>query len=134
MSSGYDLRIGEQKDPFDIPWADDRRSSQPSSSDQLRIAADEAHRADIIQRLEAISNEISKISKGFSINVVPLKSLCDEKWELNQSINIAVEFRGEDDFVACFYEADVYGYGDSVPEALEDLRAAIINQYEFFIL
>jgi len=46
-------------------------------------------------------------------------------------LNIAVEQREVDDFVACLYDANVYGYGDTIPEALNDLRVDIISQFEY---
>ena len=46
---------------------------------------------------------------------------------------IAVEQHGEEDFIACFYDADVYGYGDSIPEALDDLKEQLVNQLEFLL-
>jgi len=29
------------------------------------------------------------------------------------------------------YDIDLYGYGESIPEALEDFKEALINQFEF---
>ncbi len=46
---------------------------------------------------------------------------------------INIEQRENEDFIACFYEADIYGDGSSIPEAIKDLSNAIINQYESLI-
>jgi len=59
--------------------------------------------------------------------------LGDENWELKQPLNIAVEQRSPEDFTACLYDADLYGYGESIPEALEDLKLVIVNQYEYLL-
>ena len=59
-----------------------------------------------------------------------LNSLESDKWKLIEPLLINIEQRGETDFIACLYEADIFGYGDSVPEALDELRIAISCQLE----
>ena len=46
---------------------------------------------------------------------------------------VTVEQHAADDFVACFYDADIYGYGDSIPGSLEDLKNHLVSQYEFLL-
>jgi len=72
----------------------------------------------------------NKSKNGTGKHSIALNSLNSDEWELKEPLWVTVEERGKDDFVACLYEADVFGYGDSVPEALDEPRAAIVNQFE----
>lgn len=83
----------------------------------------------IEERLGTIEKELAEISSGMKFHSIALNSLNSGEWELKDPLWITVEERGRDDFVACLYEADVFGYGDSVPEALEELRIAIAKQF-----
>jgi len=88
---------------------------------------------DVIRRITSIENKMKKLEDFFSINLAPINTLGDSKWELKQGLNVAIERREIDDFVACLYDIDLYGYGDSVPEALEDLKVSMVNQFEYLI-
>ncbi len=44
-----------------------------------------------------------------------------------------MEQDSEEDFIACFYDADVYGHGDSIKKALDDLKVGLVNQLEFLL-
>jgi hypothetical protein len=64
------------------------------------------------------------------MHVVTLNEVSSLHVLLKRSIQVNVEERAEDDFIACFYEAEVYGYGSSIAEALEDLGSQLVDQFE----
>lgn len=64
---------------------------------------------------------------------VALHDLGDPAWKMTRPILVTVEQHALDDFVACFYDADIYGYGDSIPSSLEDLKRNLVSQYEFLL-
>jgi len=84
----------------------------------------------IEERLGMIEKELAEISCGLKLHSIALNSLNNDEWELKEPLWVTVEERGKDDLVACLYEADVFGYGDTVADALGELRVAIVNQFE----
>lgn len=72
-----------------------------------------------------------KIENRFSASPVPIYTLGDERYELQNPLNITLEQRREDEFIACLYDIDLYGYGDSAPEAIDDLKLAMVNQFDY---
>jgi len=77
---------------------------------------------------------VKKQAGLFICSTSPINTLANPKWDLKKSLIVAVEQRGREDFVACLYDVDLYGYGDSIPEALDDLRAALVNQLEYLMV
>lgn len=65
-------------------------------------------------------------------HTVALNDLDNPAWKLPAQ-SWTVEQHAPDDFVACFYDADIYGYGDSIPSSLEDLKRHLVSQYEFLL-
>lgn len=74
-------------------------------------------------------NEDSK----FCTYSVTINDIGEGQWMLANPIIVTIEQRSEDDFVACFYDADIYGYGESIPDALDDLKFHIVSQFEFLL-
>jgi hypothetical protein len=68
--------------------------------------------------------------KTFSVTVNDLGS---ERWTLAQPFAVTVEERASGDLTACFYDADVYGYGQTIPEALDELKTQLVGQLEFLL-
>jgi hypothetical protein len=66
-------------------------------------------------------------------HTVALNDLGDSAWKMTRPILVTVEQHAPDDFVACFYDADIYGYGDNIPSSLEDLKSHLVSQYEFLL-
>jgi hypothetical protein len=89
--------------------------------------------ADTIQRVALLENKFEQLEGLFGVSTVSVNTLGDENWELKQPVNVAVEQRSSEDFTACLYDVDLYGYGDSIPQALEDLKVVIVNQFEFLL-
>lgn len=94
---------------------------------------DQADRIDIVRRLVCIEEALEEQSHFFKINSVFVNTLGSSNWEIARPLAVTVEQRSENDFVACLYDLDLYGYGDTVPESLEDLKSVIINQYEYLL-
>jgi hypothetical protein len=64
---------------------------------------------------------------------VALHDLGDPAWKMKRPILVTIKQHALDDFVACFYDADIYGYGDGIPSSLEDLKRHLVSQYEFLL-
>lgn len=124
------LYIGEQPGPNRIP--------EPISITQSTGIASltvEHHlsNVDLVQRVSLLENKMEKFERFFSINTASLNTLGSDKWELRQPLIVSIENRGESDFVACLYDFNLYGYGDTIPEALDDLKEALLNQFEYLL-
>ena len=89
----------------------------------------------IESRLDAIENQLIVASELLNQKIysITINDLAQNEWKLDNPLIVTVEQYSEDDFVACFYDADVYGYGDSIPEALDDLKEQLVNQLEFLL-
>lgn len=85
------------------------------------------------QTMYSLEKRVERLEDFFGISSVVINTLASNKWELKHPLSVAIEQRDAEDFVACLYDIGIYGYGDTVPEALEDLRAAIMNQFEYII-
>jgi len=83
-----------------------------------------------IDKLEISISEITEKLPSFHCHSTKLSLLPSEKWRLKEPINITIEENGESNYTACFYEANLYGYVDSIPECINDLSDAILNQVE----
>jgi hypothetical protein len=66
-------------------------------------------------------------------HTVAMNDLGNPAWKMTRPILVTVEQHAPDGFVACFYDADIYGYGDSIPSSLEDLKRHLVSQYEFLL-
>jgi len=80
------------------------------------------------QLKQKLSDETDRIQK---IHTIPINSFGVRDYELKKIILISIEERNNDEFVACFYDADIYGYGESLIEAIDDLKKNILYQYDF---
>ena len=98
------------------------------------IAEQHQFNVDIVTRLHEVETAVKKQAGLFICSTSPINTLANPKWDLKKSLIVAVEQRGREDFVACLYDVDLYGYGDSIPEALDDLRAALVNQLEYLMV
>jgi hypothetical protein len=83
--------------------------------------------ASLVQNLE---NELQTALRTYTI---ALNDLGTAAWKLTHPVLVTVEQHAQDDFIACFYDADIYGYGDSIPNSLEDLKRQLVSQYEFLL-
>ena len=71
---------------------------------------------------------LSRVRRGYPRHV-PLENLRDPRFEVSRPLPVVLE---EDDgqFVATWYDADVFGYGDTEQEALEDLCDGIVSLWD----
>ncbi len=83
--------------------------------------------ASLVQGLE------SQVLTSLRTYTIALNDLGHAGWKMTRPILVTVEQRAPDDFVACFYDAEVYGYSESIPGSLEDLKIQLVNQYEFLM-
>lgn len=84
-------------------------------------------------QIDKIQGELGKLRSTFKVYSIAINDLGQNEWILDKPLIITVEKRDKEDFIACFYDADVYGYGDSIPEALDDLKERLANQLEFLL-
>jgi len=82
----------------------------------------------ITSLVEHLENEIHS---SLRTHTVVINDLGMSNMTLSKPVWITVERHAIDDFVACFYDADIYGYGDCIPTSLEDLKRHIVSQYIF---
>ena len=92
---------------------------------------DAQSRYDLIKRIYALENKVEKIEGFFIVFSVPINSLNNKEFELKKPIDVTIEQREIEEFIACLYDAELYGYGESIPEALEDLKEATVNQFKY---
>jgi hypothetical protein len=85
---------------------------------------------DLGRQIEA-ERIIKRLRGLFSVQTVPIHTLASTEWKLAQPLSVSVEQRGANDFIACLYDIDLYGYGDTIPEALDDLKEIILDQFEY---
>ncbi len=85
-------------------------------------------------KLAALVQDLgSQLQTVLRTHTVALNDLGNPAWKMTRPILVTVEQHAPDDFVACFYNADIYGYGDSIPSSLADLKKHLVSQYEFLL-
>lgn len=99
-------------------------------AEQRGLTAD----VELMKRLADVEFELKRLSESLKLKVVsvPIMSLNASGWRLKSPpLIVTVEKRDDEEFIACLYDIKLYGYGDSIPEALDELRYAIVSQFEF---
>lgn len=87
-----------------------------------------------IEKLASLVQDLrSQLQTVLRTHTVALNDLGNPAWKITRPILATIEQHAPDDFVACFYDADIYGYGDSIPSSLEDLKKHVVSQYEFLL-
>jgi hypothetical protein len=119
-------------DAFDLNKIQDRIGSavQKTGFDQSNYAVAQS-RYDLIKRIDTLENKVEKLESFFIVFSVPINSLNNKKFELKKPIDVSIEQRGKVEFIACLYDAELYGYGESIPEALEDLKETAVDQFKY---
>jgi hypothetical protein len=121
-----------QLDPalFPLRQPSEPEYRRPDASRQIVVAEDVGLRSDV-RRLE---NRITALESLIRLSSIPITTLGDDKWEIKSPpLNVSIEQRGPEDFIACLYDVDVYGYGDTIPGALNDLKSIIVGQFEYLL-
>ncbi|MDI6793894.1 MAG: hypothetical protein QME81_13695 [bacterium] len=75
--------------------------------------------------------ELHRLQSIFRTYSVTINDLGESQRKPANPVVVTIEQRSEEDFVACFYDADIYGYGDSIPECLDDLKLQMVSQLQF---
>ncbi len=104
-----------------------------AASQPIVVGEDLSLKSDIETLQNQMKTVQDSLSKFFSVQTVPLQTLGNSEWELKQALFVAVEQRGADNFVACLYDVDLYGYGETIPEAIDDLKMIILDQFEYLL-
>ncbi|MBU1599854.1 hypothetical protein KKG61_07105 [bacterium] len=78
-----------------------------------------------------LKDELHRLQSIFRTYSVTINDLGGSQWKLASPVVVTIEQRSETDFAACLYDVDIYGYGDSIPECLDDLKLHIVSQLEF---
>lgn len=60
---------------------------------------------------------------------VPIETVAPEPYELSRPITAVITSAGEE-FEACFFDANLYGSGDTEEEAISDLKSVIVETFE----
>jgi hypothetical protein len=126
-----DLDTGGQTARLSMP--EPHAITQSTGIYSRQIVVQNLSNEDLVQRVSLLESRLEKFESFFRINTVSLNTLGNDKWELRQPLIVSIEHRGESDFVACLYDFNLYGYGETIPESLDDLKEAIINQYEYLL-
>ena len=82
----------------------------------------------ITSRVELLEN---KIRTALRTHTIVINDLGISTMALSRPVWITVEQHADDDFVACFYDADIYGYGDNIASSLDDLKQQLVSQFQF---
>lgn len=82
-------------------------------------------------KFNALEKRVKSIENRITTNPVTINTLANDDWELKHLLNVTVEQRAEDEFIACLCDVDLYGYGETIPDAIDDLKAIIIDQFEY---
>ena len=88
---------------------------------------------DIVRRVSNLERSVTDVKDRFTISPAIINTLSDDRWRLIQPLSVSIENRATDEFIACLYDIDLYGYGDSIPEALSDLKLMMISQFEYLL-
>jgi hypothetical protein len=80
-------------------------------------------------RLEEAINGIERLRTQNRKIWVPINTLAPEPYQLLQPVTAVVTTVG-DEFEASFFDANLYGSGDTEEEAVSDLKAVIIEAFE----
>ncbi|MFA6413408.1 MAG: hypothetical protein WCW53_11990 [Syntrophales bacterium] len=120
--------IDQGQTPLQPPRREQSWPMQVTGVQQSGLSAD----YELMRRIAAIETELRKLAGSLNVFNMPINSLNSKKWKLRKPpLTVIVERRGEEEFIACLYDINLYGYGDSIPDALDELRYAIVSQYEF---
>ena len=81
--------------------------------------------------LTRLRGEVTRLRTGLRTHSIAINDLGHRRWRLRAPVLVTVEQRDGDDYSACLYDVDVYGYGESIPESIADLKRHLVSQVEF---
>ena len=78
--------------------------------------------------IESITMVVLKEYRAFYKNIF-IDSLNSDRYLLKKRISVTIEYF-ENTYIATNYDLDIYGYGDSEIEALDELKTLIVEYFE----
>ena len=91
----------------------------------------ESLRLDNLERkLEAAQLRIEQLESR-RLSHVRLQTFAPEPFEMLKEIEVAIEFNGDDDFLASFTDANVNASGCNEAEAIDNLKDNILSAFEY---
>ena len=127
----YRLTDEEEKPSHLIPTP----REQPSGTTQNPLSAylEKENNIDVLRRISKLEDKVVKLEQRILVSSVTINSLGEKLWKLRTPMTISVEQRSPDEFIACLYDIDLYGYGETIPEAIDDLKVSIVSQLEYLL-
>lgn len=83
---------------------------------------------DLQVQIQDIRSLLMHIRRGYPRQIL-LENLRDSQYEVIHAIPVVLE-EEEGQYAATWYDADMFGYGDSEQEALEDFCQSIVSLWE----
>lgn len=87
----------------------------------------------IISRLSSLEARLRRIEKNTerfrASQIVPITTVAPEPYEIRRPLFVTVEPSGEE-FVASFFDANVYATGDTEEEAVSNLRTVLLDVFD----
>jgi hypothetical protein len=83
---------------------------------------------DLQTQVQDVRDLLTHLRRGYPRQVL-LENLRNLQYEVVHPLPVVLE-EDEGQYVATWYDADLFGYGDSEQEALEDLCETIVSLYE----
>lgn len=83
---------------------------------------------DLQTQMQDVRDQLAHIRRGYP-RQIPLENLRDPLYEVIHTIPVVLE-EDEGQYLATWYDADIFGYGASEQEALDDLCESIVSLWE----
>ncbi len=79
----------------------------------------------------ALTGEVAALKAIRSAGLVPVQTFAPEPYDLLKPLSVTVQ-SDEDEFSACFPDANLTAFGDNEFEAVEHLKAMILDTFDKF--
>ena len=93
----------------------------------LEVTIDQLHHE--IQEIKSLLQKQTDTNSLRAPKIIFVDNLRSDGYRLSHAFPVTVEYE-EDTVIASFYDLDLYGLGDEVSEAIDDLCATLIEYYE----
>ena len=94
------------------------------------VTMDQLHHE--IQELRSFLQEQADTEGIRAPKTIFVDNLRSDLYRLSHAIPVTIEYE-EDTVLAFFYDLDLYGLGDEISEAIDDLCATLIEYYEMLL-
>ncbi len=96
----------------------------------LEVTIDQLHHE--IQEIKALLQKQADTNSLRAPKTIFVDNLRSNGYRLSHALPVTVEYE-EDTVIASFYDLDLYGLGDEVSEAIDDLCATLVEYYEMLL-